>query len=168
MTNTAVLPGSFDPITLGHLDVILRAAALFDELHLVVSHNPDKSGFLSIDERLALVSAVVAEAGIEQGVTVARLDGGLIVDYCSNVGAQVLVKGLRSQADLAYEAPMALVNRNLARVETVFLLPDPANAYVSSSLVRQVASLGGDVAPYVPPAVLRFLAGQALDGSAEA
>ena len=82
---------------------------------------------------------------------------GLLVDYCTDVGAGVLVKGIRSQVDVAYETPMAIVNRHLADVETVFLLPDPAHAHVSSSLVRQVAALGGDVSPYVPAAVARFL-----------
>ena len=81
----------------------------------------------------------------------------MLVDYCTEVGASVLVKGVRSQLDVAYETPMAIVNRNLAGVETVFLLPDPAHAHVSSSLVRQVAALGGDVSPYVPRAVAEFL-----------
>jgi pantetheine-phosphate adenylyltransferase len=83
---------------------------------------------------------------------------GLLVDYCTDVGATVLVKGIRSQVDVTYETPMAIVNRNLAGIETVFLLPDPAHAHVSSSLVRQVAALGGDVAPYVPHAVANYLA----------
>ena len=90
-------------------------------------------------------------------ITVASWSVGLLVDYATEVGAGVLVKGIRSQVDVAYETPMAIVNRHLAGVETVFLLPDPSHALVSSSLVRQVASLGGDVSPYVPPVVSRFL-----------
>ena len=82
---------------------------------------------------------------------------GLLVDYCTEVGASVIVKGIRSQVDVAYETPMAIVNRDLAAVETIFMLPNPAHAHVSSSLVRQVAALGGDVAPYVPRAVSDFL-----------
>ncbi len=82
---------------------------------------------------------------------------GLLVDYCREVGASVIVKGIRSQVDVAYETPMAIVNRDLASVETVFLLPNPAHSHVSSSLVRQVNSLGGDIRPYVPPVVARFL-----------
>jgi pantetheine-phosphate adenylyltransferase len=82
---------------------------------------------------------------------------GLLVDYCTDVGATALVKGVRSQIDVAYETPMAIVNRNLANIETIFMLPDPANAHVSSSLVRQVAALGGDVSPYVPRAVATYL-----------
>ena len=87
---------------------------------------------------------------------------GLLVDYCTEVGATVLIKGIRSQTDIAYETPMAIVNRDLAQIETVFLLPDPHNAYVSSSLVRQVASLGGDITPYVPKVVADFLADNGL------
>ena len=90
---------------------------------------------------------------------VASWSVGLLVDYCTDVGATVLVKGIRSQVDVAYETPMAIVNRHLAGVETVFLLPDPANAHVSSSLVRQVSALGGDVSPYVPEPVAQYLQG---------
>ncbi|MEX0151346.1 pantetheine-phosphate adenylyltransferase [Microbacterium sp. LMI1-1-1.1] len=153
----AVVPGSFDPPTLGHLDVIRRAASLFDQLHVLVVHNPGKEAMLPIAQRQALLEQSIAEAGVEGDVVVASWSVGLLVDYATDVGAQVLVKGIRSQVDVAYETPMAIVNRDLAHVETVFLLPDPAHALVSSSLVRQVAGLGGDVSPYVPPAVSRFL-----------
>ena len=157
MSRIAVVPGSFDPVTLGHLDVIGRAANLFDELHVLVVHNPDKSALLPINERVSLLQQSIREAGLGSNIQVASWSVGLLVDYCTDVGASVLVKGIRSQVDVAYETPMAIVNRNLARVETVFLLPDPAHAHVSSSLVRQVASLGGDIAPYVPKAVARLL-----------
>ncbi len=153
----AVVPGSFDPPTLGHLDVIRRAASLYDELHVLVVHNPGKEAMLPIAQRLALLEQSIAESDIEGNVIVASWSMGLLVDYATDVGAGVLVKGIRSQIDVAYETPMAIVNRHLAHVETVFLLPDPAHALVSSSLVRQVASLGGDVSPFVPPAVARFL-----------
>lgn len=154
----AVVPGSFDPPTLGHLDVIRRAATLYDQLHVLVVHNPGKEAMLPIAQRLALLEQSVADAEISGAeVIVASWSMGLLVDYATDVGAGVLVKGIRSQVDVAYETPMAIVNRNLAHVETVFLLPDPAHALVSSSLVRQVAALGGDVSPYVPPAVARFL-----------
>jgi pantetheine-phosphate adenylyltransferase len=157
MQRIAVVPGSFDPVTLGHLDVIGRAAGLYDELHVVVVHNPDKSALLPIAQRVALIERSIADAGIQGRIVVASWSMGLLVDYCTDVGATVLVKGIRSQIDVAYETPMAIVNRNLAAVETVFMLPDPAHAHVSSSLVRQVAALGGDIAPYVPPAVAAFL-----------
>lgn len=153
----AVVPGSFDPPTRGHLDVIRRAARMYDQLHVVVVHNPGKEAMLPLAQRLSLLEQSISESDIEGDVVVASWSVGLLVDYVRDVGAGILVKGIRSQADVVYELPMAVVNRDLAGVETVFLLPDPAHAMVSSSLVRQVASLGGDVSAYVPPAVARFL-----------
>ena len=153
----AVVPGSFDPPTLGHLDVIQRAATLYDQLHVLVVHNPDKAAMLPIAQRVSLLEQSIAEAGVTGDVVVASWSMGLLVDYATEVGAGVLVKGIRSQIDVAYETPMAIMNRHLTHVETVFLLPDPAHALVSSSLVRQVAALGGDVSPFVPSAVARFL-----------
>ena len=157
MSRIAVVPGSFDPVTLGHLDVIERAAGLFDELHVVVVHNPGKTALLPIAQRVSLIQESIREAGLPASILVTSWSVGLLVDYCTDVGAIALVKGIRSQIDVAYETPMAIVNRHLAHVETVFLLPDPAHALVSSSLVRQVSALGGDVSPFVPPAVARFL-----------
>ncbi|AQY01394.1 pantetheine-phosphate adenylyltransferase [Microbacterium sp. NPDC088619] len=153
----AVVPGSFDPPTLGHLDVIRRAAKLYDELHVLVVHNPGKEAMLPIAARLSLIEQSIADEGMDGNVIVGSWSMGLLVDYARDVGAGVLVKGIRSQIDVAYESPMAIVNRHLADIETVFLLPDPAHALVSSSLVRQVAGLGGDVSPFVPPAVAAFL-----------
>lgn len=153
----AVVPGSFDPPTLGHLDVIRRAASLYDELHVLIVHNPDKEAMLPIAQRLSLLEQSVAEEGVEGNVVIASWSVGLLVDYARDVNAGVLVKGIRSQVDVAYETPMAIVNRHLAEIETVFLLPDPSHALVSSSLVRQVAALGGDVSPFVPGPVARFL-----------
>jgi len=157
MPRIAVVPGSFDPVTLGHLDVIERAAKAFDEIHVLVVHNPGKTALIPFADRVSLISDSIAEAGIEGRITVTSWSVGLLVDYCVEVGATVLVKGVRSGTDLTYETPMAIVNRDLAGVETVFMLPNPAHQHVSSSLVRQVASLGGDVRPYVPGAVARFL-----------
>lgn len=158
MSKIAVVPGSFDPVTLGHLDVIRRSAEIFDEVHVLVVHNPGKNAMLPISERLSLIQKSIAEdPDMPDNIIVASWSMGLLVDYCTEVGANVLVKGIRSQIDVAYETPMVLMNRSLADVETVFLLPDPAHAHVSSTLVRQVASLGGDVSPYVPKAVARFL-----------
>ncbi|CCE75278.1 pantetheine-phosphate adenylyltransferase [Clavibacter nebraskensis] len=158
MQRIAVVPGSFDPVTLGHLDVIRRAARLYDELVVLVVHNPGKTPMLPLEERVALIERVIREAGLPASVRVDSWGAGLLVDYCRRIGASVLVKGVRSQLDVTYETPMALVNRDLADVETVLLLPDPAHAHVSSSLVRQVEALGGDVAPYVPAAVAEALA----------
>jgi pantetheine-phosphate adenylyltransferase len=159
MRRIAVVPGSFDPITLGHTDVIARAAKLFDELHVVVVHNPDKHALLPIAQRVELIESAVADLGVDNNIVVASWSMGLLVDYCSDVGATVLVKGIRTQLDITYETPMAMVNRNLAGIETVFLMPEPGHSYVSSSLVRQVASLGGDVRPYVPHVVADYLQG---------
>jgi pantetheine-phosphate adenylyltransferase len=158
MQRIAVVPGSFDPVTLGHLDIVRRAARLYDELVVLVVHNPGKTPMLPLEERVALLERVIRDAGLPASVRVDSWGAGLLVDYCRQVGATVLVKGVRSQLDVTYETPMALVNRDLADVETVLLLPDPANAHVSSSLVRQVEALGGDVAPYVPAAVAEALA----------
>lgn len=157
MSRIAVVPGSFDPVTLGHIDVIGRAANLFDQLHVLVVHNPDKTALLPIAQRVALLEQSIREAGLPTNILVTSWSMGLLVDYCTDVGASVLVKGIRSQIDVAYETPMAIVNRNLAGVETVFLLPNPEHAHVSSSLVRQVAALGGDVSPYVPKSVADYL-----------
>ncbi len=158
MSKIAVVPGSFDPITLGHLDVIRRAAGVFDEVHVLVVHNPGKNAMLPLSERVGLIQKSIAEApDMPDNILVASWSVGLLVDYCTEVGASVLVKGIRSQIDVAYETPMVLMNRSLAGVETIFMLPDPAHAHVSSTLVRQVSSLGGDVSPYVPDAVARFL-----------
>jgi len=157
MSRIAVVPGSFDPVTLGHLDVIERAAKTFDEVHVLVVHNPGKTALLPIAQRVSLLEQSIADARLTTNIRVTSWSMGLLVDYCTEVGANVIVKGIRSQVDVAYETPMAIVNRDLAAVETVFMLPNPAHAHVSSSLVRQVAALGGDVAPYVPRSVAEFL-----------
>ncbi|WP_206446140.1 pantetheine-phosphate adenylyltransferase [Agrococcus sp. KRD186] len=157
MPRIAVVPGSFDPVTLGHIDVIARAAKLFDEVHVVVTHNPDKQAFLPVVEREQLIERSIEEARIEGQIRIANWSMGLLVDYCQQVGAEVLVKGIRTSTDLSYETPMSIVNRNLAGVETIFMLPNPENAHVSSSLVRQVSELGGDISPYVPRVVATFL-----------
>src|SRR5690606_37784213 len=136
---------------------------LYDELHVLVVHNPGKEAMLPIAQRLSLLEQSIAEDGMSGNIIVGSWSMGLLVDYARDVGAGVLVKGIRSQIDVAYESPMAIVNRHLAEIETVFLLPDPAHALVSSSLVRQVAGLGGDVSPFVPPAVAAFLDAGARD-----
>lgn len=169
MAKIAVYPGSFDPITFGHLDIAARAASLFDELHIVVVHNPAKKPFFTSEERVALIEASFSEAARfgkafpsskQAKVVVDTMDSGLLVDYCRKVGASVLIKGVRNNADLEYELPMARVNRDLAGVETVFLPADPSQGFVSSSLVKQVAELGGSVDKYVPSAVAKALKGK--------
>jgi pantetheine-phosphate adenylyltransferase len=168
MPTIAVYPGSFDPITLGHLDIAARAANLFDEVHILVVHNPAKSPRFSSEERVELIRTSLAEHKIAgpAKITVDTLDGGLLVNYCKMVGATALVKGFRTSVDLDYELPMAQVNRDLAGVETVFIPADPIHGHVSSSLVKQVADLGGGVTKYVTEATARALAASAANRKA--
>ena len=151
----AVYPGSFDPITFGHIDIATRAAKLFETVHVLVVHNPAKHPKLSLEKRVELVKAVLAE--VPGNFVVDSLAQGLLVDYCKGISAQALVKGVRTNVDLDYELPMAQVNRDLSGIETVFLPADPAHGFISSSLVKQVADLGGDVSKYVPELVAKAL-----------
>src|SRR5215207_973398 len=112
MRRIAVVPGSFDPVTLGHIDVIERAAGIFDELHVLVVHNPGKTALLPVAQRVSLLERSIRDSGLPTNIIVASWSVGLLVDYCTEVGASVLVKGVRSQVDVAYETPMAIVNRN--------------------------------------------------------
>jgi pantetheine-phosphate adenylyltransferase len=152
-----VCPGSFDPVTSGHLEVIGRAAALFDEVVVAVLKNPAKPGLFTLEERVGLVRAGLGEAGIAGSIRVEGVEGGLLVDYCRRIGAIAVVKGLRGGTDFAYELPMALMNRHLTNLETVFLAGDPKLEHVSSSLVKEVAAHGGDVTGLVPDVVLAAL-----------
>ncbi|WP_336922811.1 pantetheine-phosphate adenylyltransferase [Aquipuribacter sp. SD81] len=151
---TAVCPGSYDPVTLGHTDVIARATRMFPTVVAAVVHNPGKRGLLAPDERAGLLREVLAADPATAGVRVDVVDGGLLVDYCRRVGAGVVLKGLRSGTDFSYELPMALMNRHLSGLETVFLPGEPRFEHISSSLVKEVARHGGDVTDLVPPAVL--------------
>ncbi len=153
----AIYPGSFDPVTLGHLSVLARAAQLFDELHVLVVHNPDKNARFSAPEREALIRESIAELGISGAVSVSSVESGLMVDAAKRLQASAIVKGFRTAGDIEYEIPMAQVNRDLSGIETVFLPSEPGYGYVSSSLVKQVSSLGGDVSSYVTKTVLRAL-----------
>jgi pantetheine-phosphate adenylyltransferase len=150
----AVCPGSYDPVTVGHVDVIARAAVLFDRVLAAVVHNPGKSGLFSTDERAELLREVLAADERTRQVRVDVVAGGLLVDYCRDVGAVAVVKGLRGGTDFGYELPMALMNRHLSGLETVFLPGAPRFEHISSSLVKEVARHGGDVADLVPPLVL--------------
>jgi len=151
----AVYPGSFDPITYGHIDIATRAAKLFETVHVLVVHNPGKNPKLSLDRRVELVKAVLADQ--PGNFVVSSLASGLLVDYCKEVKAEALVKGIRTNVDIDYELPMAQVNRDLSGIETVFLPADPAHGFISSSLVKQVESLGGDISKYVPAEVVEAL-----------
>ena len=153
MKTIAIYPGSFDPVTLGHLSVLQRAERLFAEIVVLVVHNPDKTPAFSIDERENLFRLAIAEAGIGGSVRVARVERGLLVDKATDLGATAIIKGFRTTGDIEYELPMAQVNRDLSGIESVFLPAEPGYGYVSSSLVRQVAALGGDVSSYVTASV---------------
>ena len=155
MSKLAVYPGSFDPITLGHLDIIERALDVVERLQVVVVHNPSKQPFFTLAERVQMVTDALIERGLMGRVTVDSLESGLLTTYTEELGAGVLIKGFRTGVDIEYELPMARVNRDLTGIETIFLPSDPANTHISSSLVKQVAALGGDITKYVPAAVIR-------------
>lgn len=150
MKRIAVYPGTFDPVTHGHLDLVERARRRFDRLVIAVLRNEDKQPVFSLDERIALLREAVSAW---DDVEVDTFDG-LLVDYARRIGATVIVRGLRAVSDFEYELQMAMMNRRLApEVETVFLMPSEAYSYVSSRLVREVAKLGGSVTGLVPPVV---------------
>ena len=154
-----VCPGSFDPVTHGHLDVVVRAAALFDEVVVAVLHNPSKRGTFPVERRLELVRDSLPEQ-VRGTVRVEAFADQLLVDVCREVGAAAIVKGLRGGTDFAYELPMARMNKHLSGVETVFLPGDPSLEHVSSSLVKEVHRYGGDIAGLVPDVVLAALDAQ--------
>jgi len=145
----AVCPGSFDPITHGHVDVVRRARTMFDEVVVAVAHNSSKRSLLGPEERVRLAQDALAGT---DGVRVVATDG-LLVDLVRDLGARAVVKGLRSGADLDAELAMALMNRHLSGVETVFVLGDPGLAHIASSLVKDVARHGGPIDDMVTPAV---------------
>jgi pantetheine-phosphate adenylyltransferase len=150
----ALYPGSFDPLTLGHLDVIERAAAVFPRVLVAVVINPQKRGPLfTTDERKRMIGEATKHIG---NVEVADFRG-LLADFARSVGARVLVKGLRVVSDFESEMSTALMNRSLSGIETMFLPSDPRYSFVSSSLVKEVFFLGGDIAQYVPEAVLHTM-----------
>ncbi|MFC4555601.1 pantetheine-phosphate adenylyltransferase [Georgenia faecalis] len=149
----AVCPGSFDPVTLGHVDIVRRARSMFDEVVLGVARNSAKSPLFDLEQRLALAREAVA--GLDVRVEPVP---GLLADFCRQVGATAIVKGLRGAADVDAEVPMALMNRHLSGVETVFVVGDGALAHVASSLVKDVARHGGRVDDLVPPGVAAALA----------
>lgn len=141
-------PGSYDPITLGHLDIIARASALYDEVVVAVLHNPAKQGLFTPAERLSMIVDEMDAAGLEN-VTAVAFANRLLVDVCSELGARAIVKGLRGETDYSYELPMAVMNRHLTGVETLFLPGEPSYSQVSSSLMKEVAKFGGDVSGLV-------------------
>jgi pantetheine-phosphate adenylyltransferase len=149
-----VCPGSFDPVTNGHVDVVRRAARLFDEVVVAVLTNPAKKPTFTLTERLEMLSESLGD------IAAARVEAvktGLLVEFCRQVGAVAVVKGLRGGTDFAYELPMALMNRHLTGLETLFLPGKPEFEHVSSSLIKEVAAHGGDVSGLVPDSALARL-----------
>ncbi|GAA1163002.1 pantetheine-phosphate adenylyltransferase [Kribbella jejuensis] len=145
----AVFPGTFDPPTVGHLDIVTRAAAAFDELIVAAGVNQSKNRLFGPQERLEMLTELVEPF---PNVRVGSFDG-LVVDYCKAEGAGVIVKGLRSAADYDYELQMAQLNRRMTGVDTLFFPTAPEHAFISSSWVKEIARLGGDVSTFVTPAV---------------
>jgi pantetheine-phosphate adenylyltransferase len=157
----AVCPGSFDPITNGHLDVIARASALFDEIIVVVGVNVSKNRLFDPPERLELIREATAHL---PNVSVDTFRG-LLVDFCVAHDVKVIVKGLRAVSDFDYELQMGQMNHSLAKVDTLFMPADPHYSFLSSSLVKEVATYGGDVSKLVPEPVLRRLQQRLADRS---
>jgi pantetheine-phosphate adenylyltransferase len=149
----AVCPGSFDPITNGHLDIIARASRLYDVVHVVVMINQSKKGLFTVDERIDLIGQVTAEFGNVQ----VEAYHGLLVDFCKQRDIPAIVKGLRAVSDFDYELQMAQMNMGLTGVETLFVPTNPAYSFLSSSLVKEVAQWGGDISHLVPGPVLGAL-----------
>ncbi len=151
----AIYPGSFDPVTNGHLDVIERARKLFDEVIVAVAHNDQKQPLFSLEERLNFLRATIGES---DHVQVAPLDG-LLVDFAVKQNAIAIVRGLRAVSDFEFEFQMALMNRKLeGKVETIFLMPKEEYTYLSSRIVKEIARLGGDIAAFVPARVVEAFA----------
>jgi pantetheine-phosphate adenylyltransferase len=147
----AVYPGSFDPVTAGHLDIIKRSALLYEEVVVLVATNSSKKPLFSVEERLAFLEACCRDL---KNVRFDALHDGLLVQYAQSIGARTIVKGLRAVSDFEYEFQMALLNRKLApEIETVFLMTSAEYSFLSSSIIKEIARLGGNIAGLVPEAV---------------
>ena len=154
MTGRAIYPGTFDPVTYGHIDLIKRARKIFREVIVAVAHNPGKAPLFTVEERLTFLRQ--ATRGM-RGVTVEDFDG-LVVEHARRRGAPVMVRGLRMLSDFEYEFQMALTNRKLSdRIETIFLMPSEAYAYISARLLKEAGALGADLSAFVPPFVATAL-----------
>ena len=154
MSRTAVYAGSFDPITTGHMDLVRRATGLFDEVILAIGNNPAKKHLLDTEKRVEVLKECTADLS---NVTIDVFDG-LLVDYCRAHDAGFILRGLRAVSDFEFEFQIGLANMDMAPdVETVYLLTEPRNIFISSSLVKEIASNGGDVSRYVPEPAFRAL-----------
>ncbi len=152
MIKRVIYPGTFDPLTTGHIDLIQRASALFNEVTVAIAASPGKKPAFSLEQRVKLGHEVVASLGFEN-VTVAGFNG-LVIDFAREVGAKAILRGLRAVSDFEYEFQLANMNRRLdPQIESVFLTPSEQYSFISSSLVREIAALGGDISGFVHPIV---------------
>jgi len=154
MKRIAVYAGSFDPVTYGHIDIIERAAKIFDQIVVAVAHNAKKGSLFSVEERVSMIKEVTSN------IPNVKVDdfAGLAVNYVSESGANVLIRGLRMVSDFEYEFQMALTNRKLnEKIETIFLMPNEAYSYLSSTLIKEAASLGADIGNFVPAFIAKRL-----------
>ena len=149
----AVLPGSYDPITMGHMDIIDRGAELFDELVVGVSDNPAKKPLLAMEERLTLIRELTSERPNVR----AEIFTGMTVEFAKRIGAGAILRGIRTFADFEYEFQLALANKRIGGVETVFIMSSAERSFIRSSLIKEAAALGGDVSQFVPPPVAEAL-----------
>jgi len=155
---TAVYPGSFDPITNGHVDIITRGLKIFDKINVLIAHNPEKKSLFPVEERMEMIREVIKEHEKDHQRVKVDYATGLLVDYVRNSGANVILKGLRAVSDFEYEFQMTLINRRLNRdIETVFLMTGFRWFFISSSIVKEAASLGGSVKGMVPDIVYQRL-----------
>jgi len=150
----AVYPGTFDPVTFGHIDLMRRGTAIFDEVIVAVAYNPRKSPLFSLDERVRFIQDATTDMG---NITVKPFDI-LLVDFARREGARVIMKGLRAVSDFDYELQMSLINRRLADdIETMFMMPSEEYSFISSSMIKEISSLNGDIGNLVPPSVVEAL-----------
>jgi pantetheine-phosphate adenylyltransferase len=155
MKRKAIYPGTFDPFTNGHLDVLERALNIFDEVTVVIAENSQKHALFTIEDRLAMIGEIIRDF---KGVDVKVLKSGLLADYARQLGATAIIRGVRQVKDFEYEFQMSLLNRHLyPEVTTVFLMPNVKYTYVASSIIREVAMLGGEVSKFVHPYVMDML-----------
>ena len=154
MKKIAIYPGSFDPITNGHVDLIKRASKIFDEVIIAITQNANKSSFLSIDQRVGAVESSIKSLSNTRVLSF----NSLLVDFARDHNAQIIIRGLRAVSDFEYEFQLSGMNKRLnSEIETLFMTPSEEFANISSSLVREILSLGGDISPFVPPQVKTIL-----------